>query len=477
MSGRLFFRSESFATGPRRRRAPTGETWREAARDTPVHARCDVLVAGGGPAGVAAAVAAAREGARVILLERHNHLGGLSTGGLVIWIDRMTDWQGTPVIRGFAEEFLSRLPPGAVTGPPRAAWGARDAASAAWWGARTAAFHGTVTHSPTCDPEVMKLLAQEMVLEAGAEILFHAWGAEPLLDEGGAVAGLAFESKQGRRAILARVTVDATGDGDLYARAGAGYDADVDERDIHGCMNTAWLFGGVDMPRHLRWRARKPAEWSAFLQRGRERHRFFDKAFVSWRDDVALFMGPRLAGFSAVEVDDLTEVEIRSHRLMAAHLAEYREAPGFENAFLMLSAPQLGVRHARRLHGVATVRREHWDGRVAADEIGVSPSLAPSFGSVSVPYGAIVPARLDGLLAPGRHLSCDATSHSFLREIPQCWLTGQAAGAAAALSVAAGVAPRHLPVESLQAALLRQGAFLRDQSAGSIARPASAAGR
>ncbi len=479
--GRLFFRSETFSAGPRRRRAPTGETWREPARDIPVHARCDVLVVGGGPAGVAAAVASARLGARTILLERHNHLGGLSTGGLVIWIDRMTDWTGQLVIRGFAEEFLARLPPGAVTGPPRAAWGARDAASAGWWGARTAAFHGTVTHSPTCDPEAMKLLAQEMVLEAGAEIIFHAWGAEPLLDEAGAVAGCAFESKGGRRAILAACTVDATGDGDLFARAGAPFDADVDERDIHGCMNTAWLLGGVDMPRHLRWRAEKPAEWSEFLRRGRERHRFFDKAFVSWRDDVALFMGPRLAGFSAVDVDDLSEVEIRSHRLMAAHLDSYRgEAPGFENAFLMLSAPQLGVRHARRLHGVAAVRRADWDGRVAPDEVGVSPSLAPAFGNVSVPYGALVPARLDGLLAPGRHLSCDATSHSFLREIPQCWLTGQAAGAAAALSVAEGVAPRRLPVERLQAALARQGAFLSPaplQSAGSIARSVSAAGR
>jgi hypothetical protein len=455
--GRLFFQSEVFRAAPRARRAPTGETVPEPGRDIPLHARCDVLVVGGGPSGVAAAVAAARLGARVILMERHNHLGGLSTGGLVIWIDRMTDWSGRLVIRGFAEEFLSRLPREAVSGPPPAAWGARDAATAAWWQARTAAFHGTVTHSPTCDPERMKLLAQEMVLEAGAELLFHAWGAQPIL-EGDAVRGVFFESKQGRRAILAAVTVDATGDGDLYARAGAAFEDDVDEGDIHHCMNTAWLFGGVDMPRHLRWRRERPQEWSAFLQRGRERLRLFDKAFVSWRDDVALFMGPRIAGHSAVDVEDLTAVEILSHRLMGEHLALYREAaPGFENAFLMLSAPQLGVRHARRLRGVARVTRESWDGRVWPDEIGVSPSLAPKFASVSVPYGALVPERLDGLLAPGRHLSCDPSSHSFLREIPQCWLTGQAAGAAAALAAARGVAPRAVPVAALQAALRGQG--------------------
>jgi hypothetical protein len=253
--------------------------------------------------------------------------------------------------------------------------------------------------------------------------------------------------------------VDATGDGDLYARAGAAFEDDVDEGDIHHCMNTAFLFGGVDMPRHLRWRRERPEEWSAFLQRGRERLRYFDKPFVAWRDDVALFLGPRIAGYSAVDVEDLTAVEVLSHRLMEGHLALYREAaPGFAHAFLMLAAPQLGVRHARRLRGVAAVTRESWDGRVWPDEIGVSPSLAPKFANVSIPYGAILPERLDGLLAPGRHLACDPSSHSFLREIPQCWLTGQAAGVAAAIAASRGVAPRAVPVAELQAALRAQGA-------------------
>ena len=122
----------------------------------------------------------------------------------------------------------------------------------------------------------------------------------------------------------------------------------------------------------------------------------FERPFVSWRNDVALFMGPRLAGYSAVDVEDLTEVDIRSHRLMAAHLAVYRDhAPGFEAAFLMLSAPQTGVRHARRLVGVERVTREDWPSGVARpDEIGVSPSLSPKYPVVSVPYGALVPAEL-----------------------------------------------------------------------------------
>jgi 2-polyprenyl-6-methoxyphenol hydroxylase-like FAD-dependent oxidoreductase len=458
-----FFQAEIFR-GEDRTRAPAADlgTWREQARDIPVHARCDVLVVGGGPSGTAAAVAAARHGADVILLERYNHLGGLSTGGLVIWIDRMTDWQGRSVIRGFAEEVFARLPKDAVAGPPREDWGSRDPQRAAHWALRTSAFHGVVTWAPTIDPERLKLLSQQMVLERKVRLAYHCWAAQPIV-EGGAVRGAVFESKAGRRAIFARVTVDASGDGDLFARAGAACETDIEETDIHHCMNTAWLFGGVDMPRWLEWKAAQPQQFGEFMQRGRERLRFFDKPFVSWRDDIALFLGPRQAGYSALDVDDQTTVEVRSRELMAAHLEHYRrEAPGFERAYALQGAPQLGVRHSRRLVGVAKVLRAQWpSGAALADEIGVSPSLAPKFPSISIPYGALVPRALDGLLACGRHISCDPNSHSFLREIPQCWVTGQAAGSAAALSAARSVAPRHADIAELQESLKNQGVYLR----------------
>jgi hypothetical protein len=461
-----FFTSEIFrgadgARGP----APDLGTWREAARDLPIHARCDVLVAGGGPSGTAAAVAAARLGADVILLERYNHLGGLSTGGLVIWIDRMTDWEGRSVIRGFAEEIFARLPKDAVAGPPREHWGSRDPARAAYWALRTSAFHGVVTWAPTIDPERLKLLSQQMVLEQKVRLAFHSWAAQPIV-EGGAVRGAVFESKAGRRAILAGVTVDATGDGDLFARAGAACESDIEESDIHHCMNTSWLFGGVDMERWLDWKAGQPQQFGDFMQRGRERLRYFDRPFVSWRNDIALFMGPRQAGYSALDVADLTAVEVRSHELMAAHLELYRrEAPGFEQAYLLQSAPQLGVRHSRRLVGVKKVLRAHWPaGEAFEDEIGVSPSLSPKFPNISIPYGSLVPKQLDGLLACGRHISCDPNSHSFLREIPQCWVTGQAAGTAAALAARGQIAPRALDVVDLQQELLKQAVHLRARS-------------
>ena len=447
----------------REMRQPAGE-WFEPGRNIPVYRRCDVLVVGGGPSGTAAAVAAAREGADVVLLERYNHLGGLSTGGLVLWIDRMTDWSGQLVIRGFAEQLLDRLPADAIAGPAKEEWGSRDPARAAHWAPRTAAYHGVVTWSPTIDPERLKLASQDMVLESGVKLVYHSWASVPVV-ENGAVRGVAFESKEGRMALMAKVVVDATGDGDLFARAGAAFENDIEEGDIHHCMNTAWMFGGVDMNRWIAFKEGEADAHAAFMAQGRAEVTLFERPFVSWRNDIALFMGPRQSGYSGLDIDDLTAVEVRSHRLMDAHLRFFRQhAPGFEGAYLMLSAPQIGVRHTRRLKGTGAVLRADWPRGIAfADEIGVSPAVSPKFPNISIPYGALVPARLDGLLACGRHLSCDRNSHGFMREIPQCWITGQAAGAAAALAVSQGVEPRAVDVPALQAALLRQGVYLRAQ--------------
>ena len=179
-NGRILYQSEVFKDGPRaganysssigaeqglevfgdaqappRRRRPA-KTHLEPAREIPVFAETDVLVVGGGPAGTAAAIAAARVGADVLLVERYNHLGGLSTGGLVIWIDRMSDWAGKHIIRGFASDIMDRLPKDAIQGPKQVDWGSKDAATAAYWAQRTAAFHGIVTWSPTVDPEALK---------------------------------------------------------------------------------------------------------------------------------------------------------------------------------------------------------------------------------------------------------------------------------------------------------------------------------
>jgi hypothetical protein len=454
--------TEIFGGRVRQARSPRpAKTVKEAARETPVFAETDVLVVGGGPAGTMASIAAARCGADVMLVERYNHLGGLSTGGLVIWIDRMSDWNGKQVIAGLAREIIDRLPEQAIQGPARSEWGSADAATAAYWAQRTAAFHGIVTWSPTVDPEALKSLSMQMTLEQKVRLTFHAWAVEPIVEDG-AMRGAIFESKEGRHAILAKCVVDTTGDADLLARAGMSFENDIDETDIHHCINTAFMMGGVDMERWLAFRSDDKDGFAAFMARGRDQLTFFERPFVSWRNDIALFMGPRLSGYSAVDVEDLSEVEIRSRQLTDGHVAHYREhAPGFENAFLMLGAPQIGVRHSRRLIGLNKVSRAQWDeGKVWDDEIGVSTSLSPKFPNISVPYGALVPAGIDGILGAGRHVACDTNSHSFLREIPQCWLTGHAAGVAAALAVAANVEPRNLDPRRVQKELLNQGAYL-----------------
>jgi hypothetical protein len=455
--------SQDIFEGGRRSAPRNGSgTWVEPSREIPVYHRCEVLVVGGGPAGTAAAAAAAREGVDVCVLERYNHLGGLSTGGLVIWIDRMSDWEGQPTIRGFAEEMLDRLPRDAVAGPPRTEWGSRDPARASYWALRTSAHHGIVTWAPTIDPEWLKLESQQMLLERRVRLVYHSWASVPIVEDG-RVTGVVFESKEGRQAIFADVVIDATGDGDLFSRAGARSDTDIEPDDIHHCMNTAFLFGGVDMERFLEFRGGQPEQFADFMRQGRERCGLFERAYVSWRNDVALFMGPRQSGYSGLNVDDLSAVDIRSHEAIRNILAFYREhAPGFERAFIMLSGPQIGVRHTRRLAGVSRVTRAQWPtAMVHADEIGVTPSVNPKWPNISVPLGSLVPESLDGLLAPGRHVACDRNSHGFLREIPQCWLTGQGAGVAAAVSLKSRVQPREVDVADVQRRLLAQGVMLR----------------
>jgi hypothetical protein len=467
---------EIFGGDRRERRQRPALTYREAARETPVFSETDVLVIGGGPSGTSAAVAAAKLGADVTLVERYNHLGGLSTGGLVIWIDRMTDWEGKQVIAGFARDLMDRLPSDAVMGPPRADWGSKDVATADYWSYRSAAFQGTVTWSPTVDPEALKTLSMQLVLENKIQLVLHAMAVQPIV-EGNTLKGAIFESKEGRHAILAKVVVDTTGDADLLFRAGVPSDSDIDESDIHHCINTAFMLGGVDMERWTEFRRSDKAGFTDFMKRGRDRLKFFEKPFFSWRPDIGLFMGPRLSGYSAVNVEDLTEVEIKSRQLTVGHLEIYRaEAPGFEKAFLLLGAPQVGVRHSRRFAAERMVTRAQWDdGRIWEDEIGVSTSLAPQWKNISVPYGSLVPIGLDGALGAGRHVACDASSHTFLREVPQCWMTGQAAGVAAALSANSGVQPRRLDPRHIQRELLKQGVYLSPGVATRVGVTANAA--
>jgi hypothetical protein len=173
-------------------------------------------------------------------------------------------------------------------------------------------------------------------------------------------------------------------------------------------------------------------------------------------------MGPKFMGYSAISVADLTEAEFRSRDVMRQRLAWYRaNVPGFERAWVLDTAPQIGARHSRRLVGQVKVTSDHWreDGHYPGS-IGLCPGPSPEWPTLEIPYGCLIPQRLDGLLAAGRNLSCDARAHDPLRLIPECWVMGQAAGVAAALAVNAGVSPRDVPVAEVQARLRRNGAIV-----------------
>jgi hypothetical protein len=433
----------------------------EPARTTPVYGTCDVLVVGGGPAGTAAAVAAGRLGADVVLLERYNHLGGLSTGGLVSWIDRMSDWDGRLVVAGIGAELIDRCGPDATLGPEPELWGSTDPVQAAYWRVRTAALRDTVHWSPTVDPEVLKLVSHDIVREANVHTLMHCW-VVAAITSGNRIGGVIFESKQGRFAVTAPTVIDCTGDGDVFAHAGAAFDDDFDGESAHARLNTSFRFGNVDMRRYLDFRMLRQDEFADVMKRAAEEGIKL-LAHPTPYDSVALFLTPKMSGYSALDVADLTAVEFVSRDVARAGLTFFREnVPGFERAWILDTASQVGTRHARRLVGGERITIDHWlaDGSYA-DSIGLCPGMTPSFPTLEIPYRCMVPERLDGLLAAGRNLSADTRSHAALREIPECWAMGEAAGVAAVHAVGDSVELRDVDVARLQTQLVKQGAVVR----------------
>ena len=399
----------------------------EPARQIPVVEDVDVLVAGSGPAGIAAALAAAREGARTTLVERYGYLGGMITGAYVLAIIGCGDGKASKV-RGITQEIHDRL----------------EALGAA---ARTNA-----SGDYRVDAEIFKWQAAEMLQESGVTIRLHTLACAPVLTSG-RVAGAFVESKSGRQAVRAAVTVDATADADLAYRAGCACDNDPHE------ITLGIRIEGVDRKRV-----------QAFEKESRETY----QAVV---EEAALRNGGAMPGRSrhvkGVDVTDaeaLSRAEIALRRECFDALMYLREnLPGYENARVAETYPQIGVRQSRRVRGEYVLKDEDLrTSRSFEDGTGRMGVYFPDWGPTyaiegldyDVPYRCLVPEQVDGLLVGGRCVSCDYTACNTMRLIVPCLVTGQAAGCAAAIAARDACATREISVGKLRKALLDQDVYL-----------------
>lgn len=416
---------------------------REPARETPVLKRSDVLVVGGGSAGVAAAVAAARAGADVTLVERYGSLGGLATGGLIALLLTMDDGQGRQVIGGLCQETVERVERArGCFYPPREHWGLDDPGlveeyfrwGLVWGGSR--ASH-CVRYSVAYDPEVMRQALNELVTEAGVDLIFHMWGADALV-QADRLQGVAFQSKAGRCAILADVVIDATGDGDIFASAGCAFELEP----VH-----PWLWfrlGGIELTDETLGRG------SGFFRTPNTGQVLFPWGSAARIDRKIDATDPR----------DLTYAELECRRMVMEEVARVREeVPGAAAAHICNIATQLGITESRRVVGRHVLVRDEM-GRDFADAIAITGHWTKYGAVYALPYRCLLTREYGNLLAAGRNISVDHRVHHATKEIPCCMAVGEAAGLAARLSLDKAGDVSAVDTSRLRAELRRAGALL-----------------
>lgn len=407
-------------------------------RELAVLQKTSILVVGGGPAGTAAALCAKRLGVDVTLVERYGYLGGLATGGLVLGIFPLYDRDKKQVIFGIGEELMKKL--------DVLKYGIIDRNKAPVY--------------PTIDAEAFKFVLADMVLDSGITAYLDCWGVDAIVDAKGVVRGAVFESKSGRQAILADIVIDCSGDGDIYAAAGAAFEK---VKTNIGLISRIGNIDQVDMavgrgsedPEHPA--TGKPSEGRPSKGRVND---FGGHAGNSTPAPHMNWLNMKGPVGDALDIADLTAMELKHRRGTWGNVEKLRQKAGNEQVFLAETAPQLGVRLSRLLGGVKKLTvQEIRSGAKFKDVIGYSGAYAnaPEF---QIPYGSLVPAKVENVLAAGRCISADFEVADITRLIPVCWVTGQAAGLAAALCIQDTCKPRNVSVTKLQNLLKQQGAYL-----------------
>ena len=469
----------------------------EASRETKVIREADVAVVGGGPGGVAAAISAARNGAVTVLIERYGHLGGMATGGLVNAIPSLTTIEGEQLIAGIVQETIDRVSKRGCTHTlDRQYWGTShkqlvdlylETGYSIFFLRKHPDGGLRLIYSALVEPEILKHEFNEMCLEAGADVFLHSWAAEPVMD-GNAVKGVVFESKSGRLAVLAKVVIDATGDGDIFCRAGARYDGRVDPAYRHSNLALSCWIAGVDTEKRHNFRKNHAAEYAALMRGMRENPDEEPAGFlpgmaevlaenglspdVYFRDILPCHEGiliaqPHVHAADQADVEEMTRI---SMELQKKHVDDWEylraNVPGFERSYIAQTAAQLGTTGGRRVVGEHVLSMEDlFADTLFDDTVAVFPNIETGSTTVEhpqlcVPYRALVPKGIEGLLVACRGFSSTDEVNEFWNLIPHCMCIGQAAGAAAAMSASAGVGVRDVDPKALRANLLAQGAVL-----------------
>jgi hypothetical protein len=447
----------------------------EQPRSVPVMAETDVLVVGSGPGGLAAALSAAREGVKTMLVDRYGCFGGvISQVGVegISWYRH----EGTTDVEGIGIEFERRAKEMGGTRP---------------------GLKGST--GEMLNAELFKIVADRLIQESSVEPLLHCLAVEAILD-GDAIQGVITESKSGRQAILARRVIDATGDADIAARAGA--PCRKTPKDEMMGVTVMFTCLSVDKQRFLDYLKANPKtykDWgknwkietsgkeddlpTAYLEEPFDRAREAGiipegiKSIAGTLGSItdsgeATYMNMvYMLGYDSTDVGDLTRAEIEGRRqAMMAIEALQRYAPGFEKAQLKNFGMTLGTRDSRKIIGRYNLtehdvrNQAHFD-----DSIGIFPEFIDGYGVLilpttgryfQVPYGVLVPQKVENLLVAGRCVAGDQISHGATRNQMCCTVTGQGAGVAAAVSIKDNVTCGEVSVERVQQALKRQGVRL-----------------